>query len=341
MGRCLELAEQGLGFVAPNPMVGCLLEYQGQIVAEGFHRRYGSEHAEVDALKGVEDPKILAQGTLYVSLEPCSHFGKTPPCAEFLVRKGIRKVVVATLDPNPKVSGEGVAYLKNNGVEVEVGMLSTEAKELNKRFFTFHENARPYVILKWAETADGFIAKEDYTSKWISSEASRKLVHRWRAEESAVLVGTHTVIHDNPSLTARGESNVDGSRDPIRIVIDRSLKIPTSFSIFDERAKTILYNEIENYDYPPATLVKIDFSRDIIPQILSDLHSRKVLSVIVEGGAATLSSFLAVDTWDEARVFVGRQNFSKGIKAPKLSIKPNCEKTIDVDTLRTFRNMKV
>lgn len=312
--RCLELAQLGFGFVHPNPMVGAVIVHGGEVIGEGYHMRYGGAHAEVEALKTVKDTSLLKDSIMYVSLEPCNHTGKTPPCSEAIIHSGIKTVVIGVQDPNPKVSGAGLERLRQNGVEVITPVLEDECREINKRFFTFHEKKRPYIILKWAQTADGFIAKKDYSSKWISGEKSRELVHQWRAQEMGVLVGTQTAVQDNPHLTAR----IKGAKNPFRILIDRELRIPTSFHVFDEAATTLLFNAVEDYSYPAATLIKIDFTQDIIPQILRHLYERGVQSVIIEGGTKTIQSFIDLGLWDKARVFTAQKRFGDGIPAPRL-----------------------
>ena len=318
MRRALELAERGFPFTRPNPMVGAVLVLDQQVIAEGWHVRLGDAHAEVscfqDAADKNIDPKKIAAATLYVTLEPCAHTGKTPPCVEAILRRGVKNIVVGTLDPNPIVNGKGVRALEQGGASVTVGVLENECRALNKRFFCFHEKKRPYIIFKWAQTADGFIARKDNSSKWISGEAARGLVHKWRDEESAIMVGTNTVIFDNPYLTSR----VQGGRNPVRVLIDREQKIPTSFHVFDESATTLLYNESEDYSYGAAELIKIPFDDKLLSTVVSDLHQRGVQSMIIEGGAALINSFIKSDLWDEARIFITEKTFGSGILAPTL-----------------------
>ncbi len=338
MLRALELAERGRSTVSPNPMVGCVIVHNDTIIGEGFHRNYGDAHAEVNAINSVKDTHLLAESTLYVTLEPCSHFGKTPPCANLIVDKGIPKVVVCNKDPNPLVAGKGIAILRNAGIEVIEGLLEERGLELNKRFFTYHAQKRPYIILKWAQTGDGFIARENYDSKWISDELSRTLSHKWRSEEDAIMVGTNTALHDNPSL-----ANRDWSGDsPIRLLIDRSLKVPSDSKLFDQSQTTICYNSVKDESHEYNQYVKIDFSQDIISQILQDLYKRKIQSVIVEGGSTLLNSFIHQNLWDEARVFVSHtQTFGKGIAAPLLRhFMPYSREELLGDSLIIYRNYK-
>ena len=253
MRRALELAENGRGQVSPNPLVGCVIEHHGKIIGEGWHQKYGEAHAEVNAVNSVKDKSLLKEACVYVSLEPCAHFGKTPPCADLLVENQVKKVVICNTDPNPLVAGKGIVKLREAGIEVETGILEKEGLELNKRFFHYLEKKRPYIILKWAETADGFIARKNFDSKWISNTLSRKLVHKWRTEEDAILVGTNTALYDNPQLNARDWTG----NNPVRIVIDRHLKLPADLHLFDEQIPTICYNLIKNRNSGNVTFVKV------------------------------------------------------------------------------------
>lgn len=312
MRRALELASLGVGNVSPNPLVGCVIATDGKIIGEGWHRKFGEAHAEVNAVAAVVEKKQLSQATVYVNLEPCSHFGKTPPCADMLVQLGVKKVVIANLDPNPLVAGNGIRKLRDAGIEVVSGVLQDEGKNLNRRFFTFMEKNRPYIILKWAETSDGFIAKENYESKWISNEYSRQLVHRWRTEEDAVLVGTRTAQHDNPRLTVRHWSG----RNPLRVVFDRFLRLSDTLNLFDHSQPTLCYNLLRHEEQKNLTLVRLG-EENFWQEMLLDLHKRNIQSVMVEGGAQTLETFIHGGWWDEARVFRGVRSFEKGIPAPK------------------------
>jgi diaminohydroxyphosphoribosylaminopyrimidine deaminase/5-amino-6-(5-phosphoribosylamino)uracil reductase len=321
MQAALMLAERGFPRTRPNPLVGAVLVADdGRILGEGFHAAYGGDHAEVACLKDAHQqghlaPQIAA-ATLYVTLEPCAHTGKTPPCVEAILKAGIKKVIVACVDPNPLVQGKGIAALQQAGVDVQIGIMEAEARVLNKRFFCFHEQKRPYIILKWAQTHDGFMAKADGSSRWISGEAARGLVHKWRDEEMAIMVGTTTAILDNPYLTSR----IIGGRNPVRVVLDRELKIPTSFNVFDESAQTILFNALENYSYGAAELIKVPFDQHLLPTIMKILYERNMTSLIVEGGPTLLRSFLDLQLWDEARIFVNEKVFGAGIAAPQLTL---------------------
>jgi diaminohydroxyphosphoribosylaminopyrimidine deaminase/5-amino-6-(5-phosphoribosylamino)uracil reductase len=329
MQRALELAVLGRGSVSPNPLVGAVIVYNGGIIGEGWHQKYGEAHAEVNAVNSVSDRSLLLESTVYVTLEPCSHFGKTPPCADMLVREQVKKVVVANLDTNPLVSGQGVKKLREAGIEVVTGILHEQGREINKRFFTFIEHRRPYIILKWAETSDGFIARKNYDSKWISHELSRQLVHKWRAEEDAVLVGMRTAQHDNPQLNVRDWSG----RNPVRIVIDRYLKLNDSLHLFDGLQHTICYNLLKHEERHNLSFIRLS-ENDFLQDLLRDLYKQKIQSVIVEGGAQILQSFIDADLWDEARVFVSSQTFQSGIAAPVLKGKLAAEEKIQSDLLR-------
>ena len=339
MSRCIQLAKNGLGTTYPNPLVGSVIVHDGKIIGEGWHYKAGLPHAEVNAIKSVVSPELLKEATIYVSLEPCSHFGKTPPCADLIIENEIKKVVVGSLDPNPKVAGRGIKKLMDAGCEVIVGVMEEECNELNKRFFTFHQKKRPYIFLKWAQTADGFIApKENLRIEtkpvWITNEFSRQLVHKMRAEEQAILAGTNTVLQDNPSLTVREWAG----ENPMRIVIDRSLKLSQDFSVFDESSNTIIFNEKETITSENLYFQKIDFSEKIPQQICTSLFQRNVQSVIIEGGAKTLQTFIDANLWDETWVFNGKSNFEEGIKAPTFKGVFISEEKIKDDTLRIFKN---
>ena len=313
MHRALELAKLGAGCVSPNPLVGCVIVHDGKIIGEGWHKKYGEAHAEVNAVNSIHEKKLLKESTVFVNLEPCSHFGKTPPCADLLIQHQVKKVVIANEDPNPLVAGHGIKKLKEAGCDVEIGVLENEGKELNKRFFAFMEKKRPFILLKWAQTEDGFIAHSNYASRWISSEFSRQLVHKWRSEEDAVLVGTKTAAHDNPALSVRDWSG----RNPVRIVIDRFLRLPSKLNLFDKTQKTICYNVLKHEEHPNLTLVRLD-EQDFIKQLVHDLYKQKIQSVMIEGGAQTLKLFIDAGLWDEARIFTSTRSFDDGIAAPTL-----------------------
>ncbi|WP_245889534.1 bifunctional diaminohydroxyphosphoribosylaminopyrimidine deaminase/5-amino-6-(5-phosphoribosylamino)uracil reductase RibD [Cecembia rubra] len=313
MLRAIELAELGRGRVSPNPMVGCVIVYDGNIIGEGFHEYFGGPHAEPNAISTVKDPELIKSSTAYVSLEPCAHWGKTPPCADLLAKVGISKVVIGTVDSNPLVGGKGIQILQKAGIEVLTGVLEEKVRTQNIRFFTFIEKKRPYIILKWAQSSDGFIARENYDSKWISNSYSRQLVHKWRSEEDAIMVGTLTAQYDNPRLNVRDWSG----KDPIRVVIDRNLKLNPGLYLFDGTQPTLCYNQtIEESSYQ---LEKIRLKEGFdLEDIIQNLYSRKIQSVIVEGGAQLLKKFIEKELWDEARVFTGNVAFGKGIPSPVL-----------------------
>ncbi|UXX80778.1 bifunctional diaminohydroxyphosphoribosylaminopyrimidine deaminase/5-amino-6-(5-phosphoribosylamino)uracil reductase RibD [Reichenbachiella carrageenanivorans] len=331
MQRALELAERGIGSVSPNPMAGCVIVHHNQIIGEGWHEKYGGAHAEVNAIKNVKNKTLLKESTAYVTLEPCAHFGKTPPCADLLIKHKLKRVVIANQDSFPLVNGGGIKKLTDAGIEVEVGVLSEEGRVLNKRFFTRVEKKRPYVILKWAQTVDGFVARENYDSKWISNAYSRKLVHKWRAEEDAIWVGTNTAKYDNPKLNVR---DWQGS-DPIRLVIDKQLSLDVNTPLFDQETPTICYNAKKNDKEVNLEWVKID-NVQWLDEIFLDLRQRGIQSVLVEGGAYLLQSLIDQDYWDEARVFTGSPSFTKGIKAPDLKVIANETLNVEGDKLELF-----
>ncbi|AFL83281.1 diaminohydroxyphosphoribosylaminopyrimidine deaminase [Belliella baltica DSM 15883] len=313
MRRAIELAELGMGNTSPNPMVGCVIVHQDQVIAEGYHEYYGGPHAEPNAISKVNDQNILNEATVYVTLEPCAHFGKTPPCANLLVEKGVKEVVIGAVDTNPLVGGKGMEILRKAGIQVISGILESEVRFQNRRFFTYIEKQRPYIILKWAQTQDGFVARENYDSKWISNAYSRQLVHRWRTEEDAIMVGTNTARYDNPKLDVRDWVG----KNPIRIVIDRMLQLSQELALFDQSQSTICLNLVKNEISKNLEYVKLDpdFS---LENLLQALYQRKIQSVIVEGGTFLLQKLIDAELWDEARVFTGQINFEKGIPAPRI-----------------------
>ncbi len=319
MSRSIELAQMGMGCVAPNPMVGCVIVFDNTIIGEGYHYKYGEAHAEVNAINSVENKELLKESVLYVNLEPCAHYGKTPPCVDLIVEHQIPEIVIGCIDTFSKVSGKGIEKLKQAGCNVRVGILEKQARSLNKRFFTFHEKKRPYIILKWAQTLDGFIDglrtdADPLRPNWISSQASQRLVHKWRTEELAILVGTRTALNDNPMLTVR----LWDGKNPVRILIDRTLRIPRHYHLFDQSVPTIVFTEKNKLSENNIEYVEIDFSAYIVQQILNELYKRNIQSVIIEGGAATIESFVEDNLWDEARVIIGNKTFGKGLKAPVL-----------------------
>lgn len=347
--RCLEIAKKGIGFTRPNPSVGAILVVDGKIIGEGFTSPYGGNHAEVNAIESVLDKELLKEATIYVTLEPCSHFGKTPPCSDLIIRSGIKRVVIGCVDSNSLVSGKGIEKLKSAGCEVTVGVMEEECLLHHRRFFTFHNKKRPYIILKWAETLDGFVApkkRSEQAPVWITNEVSRQLVHQWRAEEHGILVGTTTVLDDNPKLNVRdwkGES-------PVRVVIDKDLKISRDLNVYDESVKTIFIHSDEteslfkSFDFAQDKLrrelifEKVSFFRPLASQICDILHKHQIQSLIVEGGAKTLQTFIDEDLWDEARVFTGNISFGEGVKAPIFHQENSTEKYLKEDVLKIYRN---
>lgn len=321
-------------------MVGSVIVYNDTIIGEGWHKKAGEPHAEVNAVRSVKDKSLLKKATIYVSLEPCSHFGKTPPCCDLIIENKIPNVVVGTVDPNEKVAGNGIRKLVEAGANVIVGVLEDECNELNKRFFTFHQKKRSYIILKWAESLDGYLAPEKEINQerkpvWITNKFSRQLVHKWRSEEQAILVGTQTVIDDNPKLNVRDWSG----NNPVRVVLDQNNRISKDSFIFDDSVKTIVLTKSENTISTENTLFeKIDFNKNTIENILSVLYQHQIQSIIIEGGKQTLQSFIDKNIWDEARIFIGKNTFEKGTKAPELKKKNEAKTHIQNDELIYVRN---
>ena len=341
MFRCIELAKKGLGTTAPNPMVGCIVVHDGKIIGEGYTSPYGGAHAEVNAINAVRDKSLLKQSTLYVTLEPCAHFGKTPPCVNLILEHKIPKVVIGLQDPNIKVAGKSIKLLKEAGCEVILGILKNECRNHHKRFLTFQEKQRPYIILKWAETFDGFIAPskhlraDDPKPYWITNEYSKQLVHQWRAEEQAILVGTTTAFADNPKLNVRaweGES-------PIRVLIDKDLKVPHTNHIFDNTVKTIVITSNHaKSNYLKGIIYEVTEFENLPQEICGILHQHEINSILIEGGTETLQSFIDMNLWDEARIFKGTTSFTEGTKAPKISGTQLVSKKIFEDTLTIVTN---
>lgn len=324
--RCLELAKKGLPLAMPNPSVGAVIVFNEKIVGEGFTSMYGGSHAEVNAINAVKNKSVLSKSTIYVSLEPCNHFGKTPPCTDAILEHKIPNVVIGIRDSNPKVAGTGIKKLLDAGVNVVENVLQDACYLSNIRFFTFHEKSRPFIILKWAQTKNGFIApkiKEKQTPFLISNEFSRQIVHKWRTEEQAILVGTQTVIDDNPSLTARDWMG----KNPIRIVIDRNNRLNRQSQVFDNQSETIVVDE-----------KLIDFNQNIAKQVASCLYKKNIQSIIIEGGAKTIQTFIDAGIWDEARVFICPGFIQDGTKAPVLNKKVNSRHFIFKDELLTYKN---
>lgn len=324
--RCLELASNGLGTTYPNPLVGSVIVHNGKIIGEGWHRKSGEAHAEVNAIRSVQDKSLLSEATIYVSLEPCSHFGKTPPCSDLIIQHKIPKVVIGTIDPFAKVAGNGIKKLQEAGCEVIVGVLEKECQEVNRRFFTFHQKKRPFIILKWAQTEDGFIAPSSKTEKkpvWITNSYSRQMVHKWRSEEQGILVGTQTVLEDNPKLDVRDWTG----NNPVRIVLDKNNKISKESLIFDNSAQTIL-----------VTVDILSSPKSEVKAIIDLLFENNIQSVIIEGGARTLQHFIEENLWDEARVFTSDIRFSTGVKAPQFFGKTKKVEKIVKDQLLIYSN---
>ena len=339
MKRCIELAKNGLGTTYPNPLVGSVIVHNGKIIGEGWHKKAGEPHAEVHAVNSVKDRSLLKEATIYVSLEPCSHFGKTPPCCDLIIANKIPNVVIGTIDPFAKVAGNGIKKLVESGKNVTIGVLEDECNELNKRFFTFHQKKRPYIILKWAETADGFIAPISKTEKspvWITNSYSRQLVHKWRTEEQAILVGTNTVLEDNPKLDARDFKG----NNPIRIVWDKSNKITEEFHIKNGIIPTFFLTESKNLTEKQNIYYKNTiFDTLIAKKTLDILYEENIQSVIVEGGSQTLQTFIDANLWDEARVFVSENSFNEGVISPKLpKNRILTSLLLEKDQLKLFRN---
>lgn len=337
--RCLEIGKNGLGSTRPNPMVGSVIVYKNKIIGEGFTSAYGGSHAEVNAINSVKNKNLLKDATIYVTLEPCSHYGKTPPCSDLIIRHNIPKVVIGCVDDFEKVAGQGIKRLRNSGAEVIVGVLERECREHHKRFFTFHNKKRPYIILKWAESNDGFIAPETKNEQkpvWITNTYSRQLVHKWRAEEQAILVGTSTAIADNPSLTTRDYVG----KNPTRIVLDKKGKLTNKLAVFNNKAETIIISEEKNQTNPSVKqeIIDWDLTEHIADQISTILYKNNINSVIIEGGAKTLQTFIDENLWDEARVFTGKTQFKTGVKAPLFSGNLFSEENILSDTLKIYKN---
>ena len=331
-------------------MVGSVIVHNQKIIGEGYTSPYGGPHAEVNAINSVVDKNLLEKAAIYVSLEPCSHFGKTPPCADLIINNGIKTVVIGSTDPNPKVAGNGIKKLIEAGCDVTVGVLEQACIDLNKRFFTYHNKKRPYIILKWAQTKNGFIAPAEISNTsnniidqkpiWITNEYSRQRTHKLRAQEQAILVGTNTVLKDNPSLTAREWKG----NSPTRIIIDKGLKIPSEASIFDGSVSTIILTEKQKETSGNTCYETIDFQKNVAQQICTVLYKHNLQSVIIEGGATTINTFIKENLWDEAYIFTGNPIFKDGVKAPGFSEEKHAEisllseENLQTDTLQIFKN---
>ena len=321
--RCIDLAQNGLGTTYPNPLVGSVIVCEGKIIGEGWHRKAGEPHAEINAINSVKNKSLLRESEIYVSLEPCSHYGKTPPCALKIIELGFKKVIIGALDPSEKVNGKGVELIKNAGIEVVTGILEDECKKLNKRFFTFHQKKRPYIILKWAQSADGFLDK-DFKPFQISNAWTKQFTHQMRASEHAILVGTKTALNDNPNLTTR---EIYGE-NPVRILIDFDLKTPNNFNIFNNESNTLIFNSIKNSEEKNLKFIKVE-RKNFLPQLMAKLYENQIQSVIIEGGRQTLQSFIDENLWDEVFVIKnGNLYLENGTPAPVFKFRPSNIKTL-------------
>lgn len=338
MHRCLELALMGAGYVAPNPMVGAVLVHEGRIIGEGYHRRYGQAHAEVNCIDSVSeaDRGLIASSTMYVSLEPCAHFGKTPPCSDLIIRHAIPKVVIGCRDPFPQVNGKGLEKLRNAGIETVVNVLEEECRQLNKRFFTFVQAQRPYIILKWAQTADGKIAAANEGRLFITNDYTNRIVHRWRSEEAAILVGTNTALKDDPSLTNR----LWAGKNPVRLLLDLSLRLPGGANLFDGAERTIVFNSVKEEERGKTQFHKIDKNQPVPAQIAEAAYEYGLQSILIEGGAQLLQSFIDAGLWDEARVITNTVlTAGDGISSPSLfHATIGKEETVATDSIAYFKH---
>ncbi len=340
MQRALELARHGKLHVSPNPMVGCVIVHEDKIIGEGYHTQYGKPHAEANAIASVKNKALLNESTLYVTLEPCSHYGKTPPCVDLLLSHGITQVYIASSDPNPKVQGKGIEKLKASGCKVEYGLLEKEAIELNKRFFCFHQKKRPYIILKWAQTLDGYMDSNqrnntDRESYWITNDSLRIKVHQWRAEEDAIFIGANTILHDNPQLNVR----YCAGKNPVRVTF-LNQDIDQGFCFFDNTQSSIVFNYEKEKNTGNTCFRKL--SRDNNPQeeILRQLYDMNIQSLLIEGGQRTLQEFLNLNLWDEARVLIGNKCFGSGLQAPSIPFEPICIEDMEKDKVLWYKNNK-
>ena len=331
MKRCIDLASKGIGYTYPNPLVGSVIVHNNKIIGEGYHAKYGESHAEVNAINNVANKELLRESTLYVNLEPCNHHGKTPPYTEAIIKNNIKRIVIGSRDPNRLVNGSGIDKLKSSGCDVVVGVMEVECSDLNKRFFKYHKQKRPYIILKWAESRDGFISplKSNQSQRkvnWISGEDSKKLTHKWRSEEHSILVGVQTIIDDNPLLTTRF---VDG-KNPIRFVLDPNSRIPLDSKVLSEASKTIILSKEENNLIPNYTKSS---NFENIQLIIGSLYDMKIQSVLIEGGTKTINHFLNNDSWDSIRVFKSNKNLTHGIKSPNVDFTKFSKSNIGNDIL--------
>jgi diaminohydroxyphosphoribosylaminopyrimidine deaminase/5-amino-6-(5-phosphoribosylamino)uracil reductase len=337
MQRCIELARLGAGKVAPNPMVGAVLVHDERIIGEGYHREYGQPHAEVNCINSVaeENRRSVSASTLYVALEPCTHFGKTPPCSDLIIQKRIPKVVIGCRDPYTEVDGKGIDKLQKAGIETVTGILEQECKELNKRFFCFVTKKRPYIILKWAQSANGKMAADSKERVFISNEYTNRLVHQWRSEEAAILVGTNTALLDDPFLNNR----LWPGNNPVRLVLDVSLRLPHSLKLFDHQQKTIVFNGLKQEADGNILYYQVSKEHNVIQQVIHACYQLKIQSVIVEGGARLLQSFIDLNIWDEARVITNNElQITNGLSAPQIKGIHVTSETISSDTIHYHTN---
>lgn len=338
MRRCFELARKGLGLTRTNPLVGCVIVHNDRIIGEGYHHEYGGPHAEVNAIRSVKDPSLFPEATLYANLEPCAHHGKTPPCSMLIHQKGIRRVVISNPDPFPSVNGLGIKHMEDAGINVVTGCLEEEGCDLNRRFFVYQKRKRPYVILKWAQTVDGFIDLErepgDHVgTNWITGEVCRTLVHKWRSEEAAIMVGTNTIITDNPRLNIRRWTG----DHPVRVTIDRNGRLSDNAYILDGSQDTIVFTGVPGKYSGRTRSIRVDPSYDL-RDLLEELYDQQIISVFVEGGAKLHESFITSGLWDEARVFTGKMSFSQGVRAPELKEIPDETLNFHDTILNSYKN---
>jgi len=336
MNRCIELATLGLGNVAPNPIVGAVLVHEDRIIGEGYHEQFGAAHAEVNCINAVkpEDKYLISEATLYVSLEPCNHFGKTPPCTNLIIENKIKKAVIGCQDPFDKVKGSGISQLRESGIEVTESILEAACQFANRRFFSLHTKKRPYIILKWAQSKEGFIASDKAEQTWLTGEDSKKLVHQWRSEEAAILVGFNTAKIDNPKLTNRSGK----CKNPLRLVIYKNLSLYPSVELLNDDLPTVIFNAKLNEKKMEKKYEQIDFETSLPKQILSYLFQNEIQSIIIEGGAKTLKLFIEENLWDEVRVFETQKAIDNGIRVNQLQIPFATETLIGEDTLKTYYN---
>ena len=339
MQRCLQLALKGRATVKPNPMVGSVIVYNNISIGEGYHREYGKAHAEVNAINSVKDTSLLSKSTLYVNLEPCAHHGKTPPCSDLIIEKKIKKVVIGCIDSFAEVSGKGIAKMRKAGIEVLVGILEQESLEINRAFFTFHSKKRPFIILKWAQTIDGFIdinrkETDAVAVNWITHPQMRLPVHKWRSEEDAILIGNGTLINDNPQLDTREWFG----KNPLRVLLSDKNKLNKSYKIFDDSTPTVVFSMSENENTKNTEFIKLDKDSDSIKQVLSYLFKRDIQTIIIEGGRDTIQRFIDRNIWDEAKVLIGDKTFGDGLKAPHINCKHQQSFRIVNDTIIYYKN---